>query len=143
MVSVFAAGAFVLVCLCGHVADAGADRPQAAPPGGFYVHRALSDEEEEVFRWLPQSVDWAQHVDPAYWLAPPGHGAWAQAGRKMPAAERVLCDLVRKRTVWFYLVSVARALEWIATNNSAPTRVSLYERGEGRHLERLRSLAAR
>ncbi len=143
VVGVLAAGALVFVCLCGHAGQAGAERQRGAVRGGFYVHRALSDNEEEVFRWLTQTRFETDLVDAAYSLAPIGVGAWADAGRKMPAAEGVLCGLIRRRTVWFHVASVLRPLECIATSNSVPTQVSLYERDEGEHLYPLRSVEGR
>jgi len=131
LVAVLAIGVFVFVCPCGHVAQADAEPRPAAAPGGFYVKRALSDEEEEVYRWVWQNYDTLNSIRQVYYGVPPGFSVWVEAGRKMPAAERVLCDVIRRRSIWFDSLRFLGALQYVATSQSIPTLVSLHERGEG------------
>jgi len=131
IVAVLAAGAVALLCLCGHVAQADAEPRPAAAPGGFYVQRRFSDEEDKVFRWVCQNFDILNQFRIQYYGVPPGFEVWTEAGRKMPAAERVLCDLIRRRTVWFVELEPVGALQYIPTSQSVPTLISLHERGQG------------
>jgi len=126
-------GWLVLLCLLAAEPGRGAGRQPTVVRNGFYVHRGWSDEEEQVYRWLWQDPNPLPEVSrgwESYLAVPPGVQVWIEAGRDMPATEHVLCDVIRRRTIWFWSFWPAAALRYVATEQSVPTQVSLYERDD-------------